>query len=108
MKYVKLVSGGNWSEGCWFVKGTEVWNYNVDRRMTVEEFEKMDDCAICVRGIRKCDPTFPYENQYMEKYETKYKIDGEVCHINEFLKPEFVDDDGTEEILELIKDYSLL
>lgn len=107
MKYVKLVAQED--ADSWYVEGTEVWSENTGVRLTEEEFKNWLDkdgnlFQICVAGIRKCDPFFNYELDYMERHGVIYRVDGECCSGCEF-KWEYVDDDGTEEILELLENY---
>ena len=113
MKYVKLTV----KPDTWYVEGTEVWSEDTDVRLTVEEYEKWIDTdaypehkgppfIICVVGIRKLDNNFPYEREYKEKHGVDFRIDGEMCSGTEF-DVEFVDDDGTENILNLLEEYNL-
>ena len=107
MKYVKLTVNAD-PDG-WYVKGTEVWSQDTNVRLTEREFKEWLDkdgnlFQICVQGIRKCNPHFKYEEDYMEKHGTLYRVDGECCSGSEF-DVEYVDDDGTEEILKLLENY---
>jgi len=99
MKYVKLTA----KPDTWFVEGTEVWNYDENRRLTKEEWESCNNFIVLVCGLRKCDPTFSYEKEYMEKHKVEYRIDGESCGCDEF-EVEFVENDGSQIIEEILKD----
>lgn len=101
MSYVKLTAKPN----TWFVSGTEVWDYDNNRRVTVEEWDSWSSSPIVlVCGIRECNESFSYEREYIKKHNTRYRIDGESCGRDEF-EVEFVDSSGVEEIEQLINDY---
>lgn len=99
MKYVKLTA----KPDTWFVEGTEVWSYDEDRRLTKKEWESWNGFIVLVTGLRKCDPKFSYEKEYMEKHGVEFRIDGESCGRDEF-EVEFVDNDGSQIIKEILKD----
>lgn len=90
MKYVKLVSRPDE----WYVPGTEVWNYDDDRRITESEWEDMAPTAI-VRGMRQTVLT-----NEIKIFGEGVRVDGESCCRSEF-DVEIVEDDGREVIAEL-------
>ena len=100
-KYVKLIAKSD----SWFLEGTEVWDYDETRRMTVEEWKSWDGFVCLVSGIRKCQPDeYSYEKEYIDKFGKEFRVDGENCSCSEF-EVQLVDDIGTKEISELIKFY---
>ena len=100
MKYVKLTA----KPDTWFVPGTEVWHYDHERRLTTEEWDSWNNFIVLVCGIRECDESFSYEKEYMEKHNTRFRLDGESCGCDEF-ELEIVDSSGVDEINHLIEKY---
>lgn len=100
MKYVKLTV----VDDAWYKLGTEVWHYDKNRRFTEEEWkDQMNHCGlgVLVRGVatRK-----GYEPEWMTFVNDCY-LDGELCDSEEFFV-EIVDNDGSEEIKQIIENYS--
>lgn len=95
MKYVKLIAKPN----TWYVEGTEVWDYDDERRVTKEEWEKMQVIG-CYRGIRK--PDLEYE---IKLFGTDFRVDGECCSPDEFVAEE-TDSDGRKEIAQVLERYT--
>ena len=78
MKYVKLIA----KPDTWFKAGTEVSNYDKNRRLTVEEWKEWGNSIVLVRGIRICEDN-PNENGMGYKAGDE-RIDGECCGCDEF------------------------
>jgi hypothetical protein len=100
MKYVKLTV----TDDEWYKLGTEVWKYDEDKRFTVDEWDQQlqhNGLGVLVCGVatRK-----GYEPEWMT-FVNDCRIDGELCHEDEFFV-EIVDNDGSEEIKQIIKQYS--
>lgn len=91
-RYVKLISKPN----TWFLSGTEVWSEDYDRRLTEEEFDDWKESGIiAVKGIRELDPNFSYERKIIEETSSRFRIDVEVCGIDEFEMEISTGDDGS-------------
>jgi len=101
MKYVKLtVTNDNEP---WFEVGTELWDHNEYRRITLEEFDngkgKIPVNQIIVSGIRK-----PKLENEIKIFGDKYRIDGELENFDN-INIEITEGDGVEEIKKLIEKY---
>jgi hypothetical protein len=78
--YVKLIA----KPDTWFEAGTEVWHYDHNRRLTLEEYAEWEKTKsiILVRGIRVCEDN---DNERGMGYQPgEIRIDSECCMLDEF------------------------